>query len=296
MNSIYIRAYAKINLTLDVVGKRPNGYHDVEMIMQSVDLWDDIKLEEIPEGIELNCNVKGLPIDEGNIAWRAVQLIKDKFGVSRGIRVSIDKNIPLEAGLAGGSADCAGVLSGLNELWGLGMSQDKLKAMGKSLGADVPFCLNGGTARAQGIGDILTPIDFRKDMWLVIVKPGFGVSTKEVYKGLKLDEIRERPNNRRMQEYLVAGCIKDIAWSLVNVLEEVTIPMHPEISLIKSQLIGLGALGSLMSGSGPSVYGVFRDKASATVAAKALKGEYGWAYALKTVQEGLAMGPIIPGS
>lgn len=287
MKSISIKAYAKINLTLDVVGKRPDGYHDVEMIMQSIDLWDEIILKEISEGIELTCNIEELPRDKGNIAWRAAQLIKDKFGITKGIHITINKNIPLEGGLAGGSADCAAVLSGLNELWELGMDGQQLRALGKSLGADVPFCLMGGTALAQGIGDKLTPIDLKGDLWLVIIKPEFGVSTREVYTGLKMEEIQKRPDNKRMIGYLNTGRVRDIADNLVNVLEEVTIPMHPDISRIKSLLAHKGALGTLMSGSGPSVYGLFPDKDAAKNAATALKGQYDLVIALKTVRKGL---------
>lgn len=296
MNSISIKAYAKINLTLDVVGKRPDGYHDVEMIMQSVDLYDEIILKEIHEGIELCSNIQDLPTDDGNIAWRAAQLIKTEFGITRGIHITINKNIPIEAGLAGGSTDCAGVLSGLNRLWNLGMEGARLRALGKRLGADVPFCLMGGTALAQGIGDILTPIDSKEDMWLAVVKPEFGVSTKEVFTGLKLEDIKKRPDNQKMIEHLKSGQIQNIAEGLVNVLEGVTIPMYPEILRIKAQLKAQGALGSLMSGSGPTVYGIFRDKVSANVAAKALKREYEQIYALKTVKKGLVMGTIIQGS
>ena len=296
MDRIYIKAYAKINLTLDVVGKRPDGYHDVEMIMQSVDLWDEIVLKKTREGIELDSNIRSLPKDERNIAWRAAQLIKEEFRIPRGVHITINKNIPIEAGMAGGSADCAGVLSGLNQLWGLGMSGQQLRGLGKGLGADVPFCLTGGTALAQGIGDILTPIDFRGDIWLVLIKPKFGVSTKKVYTSLKLEDIKKRPNNKRMIRHLESGRVQDVAEGLVNVLEEVTIPMHPEISWLKAELMDQGALGSLMSGSGPTVYAIFRDKGSANAAAKALKGKYEWIYALKTIQRGLNMGTRVQGS
>ncbi|HZJ83066.1 MAG TPA: 4-(cytidine 5'-diphospho)-2-C-methyl-D-erythritol kinase [Clostridia bacterium] len=289
MNTISVRVCGKINLTLDVVGKRSDGYHDVDMIMQSVDLWDEIVLGTSREGIDLNTNMEGLPCDDSNIAWRATQLVKEGFNISEGVDIFLKKNIPMEAGMAGGSADCAGVLLGLNILWDLGMDSDQLRSLGKSLGADVPFCLMGGTALAQGIGDKLTPIDSKKDMWLVIVKPDFGVSTQEIYGGLRLDRIDRRPNNLKVIELLRLGEIAEIGSNLVNVLEEVTIPMHPIISHIKLELLELGAFGSLMSGSGPSVYGIFKDKSSAHRVANILKRKYGQVFALKTTGTGIYM-------
>lgn len=288
MKDISIKAYAKINLTLDVVGKRADGYHDLETIMQSVDLWDRIILKEIDEGIELESNIQGFPHGKANIAWRAARLIKDEFKISKGIHIYIDKNIPMEAGLAGGSADCAGVLTGLNRLWDLGMDGEKLRTLGKNLGADVPFCLMGGTALGQGIGDILAPIDAKEELWLVIVRPDFGVSTKEIFSRLRIGDIGRRPDNQMVIGHLEAGRVQDVAENLVNVLEEVTIPMHPEIAQIKSQLIGQGALGSLMSGSGPSVYGIFGDRDSAHAAAKSMKDQYGQVFALKTLRSALS--------
>lgn len=287
MDNICIRAYAKVNLTLDVVGKRADDYHDLEMIMQSVDLWDQIILREIHSGIELDTNIEDLPRDEGNIAWRAAQLIKKEFDIATGVHIFIQKNIPLEGGMAGGSADCAGVLAGLNQLWNLGMDEKELRALGKSLGADVPFCLMGGTALAQGIGDILTPIESKEDMWLLVVKPQFGVSTRDVYNRLNLKNIGKRPDNKRMVEYLESGRIEDLARGLVNVLEEITIPMHPEISQLKAELIELGSLGSLMSGSGPSVYGIYKDHAAANRAAKGLSKKYKQVYLIKTREKGI---------
>jgi len=294
MRCISIKAYAKINLTLDVVSRREDGYHNVEMIMQSVDLWDLITIKEMGEGIRLDSNIPGLPTDEGNIAWRAAQLIKSKFDIPTGIHITIDKNIPIEAGLAGGSADCAAVLSGLNQLWNLRMDIKDLQALGKELGADVPFCLSGGTALAQGIGDMLTPIESKEEMWLVIIKPEFEVSTKEIYSRLKLEAIEKRPHNPKVIMYLESGDIQGIASSLVNVMEEITIPMHPDISRLKADLKAQGALGALMSGSGPSVYGIFPSGEDARAAAKLLKGKYSQVFVTKTMPWGLALAK--PGS
>ena len=257
MSSISLKAYAKINLTLDVVSRRSDGYHNVEMVMQSVDLWDLITLKEIRDGIELDSNIAQLPKDEGNIAWRAAQLIKTEFNIQKGIQITIDKNIPIEAGLAGGSADCAAVLLGLNKLWNLGMDIKTLQALGKRLGADVPFCLVGGTALAEGIGDILTPIRSREEMWLVIIKPEFGVSTKEIYSRLRLEAIGKRPDNQRMIKCLESGDIHGISSNLVNVLEEVTISMHPQLYKLKEELIDYGAW-DFNEWKRPSVYGIFR--------------------------------------
>ncbi|NLJ66879.1 MAG: 4-(cytidine 5'-diphospho)-2-C-methyl-D-erythritol kinase [Clostridiales bacterium] len=290
MESIHLRAHAKINLTLDVVGKRPDGYHDVEMIMQSVNLWDEIILKEIDRGIELDSNMKNLPRGSKNIAWRAAELIRKEFGVSRGVNIYIKKNIPIAAGMGGGSADCAGVLLGLSRLWDLQIEDETLKALGKSLGADVPFCLTGGTALAQGIGDILTPITSRADIWLVIIRPNIWVSTKEIYGRLDLNTIGERPDNEAMIKHLGAGRISGIAENLVNVLEGVTIPMHLQIARIKSQLMEQGALGSLMSGTGPTVYGVFKNQFSARRAARVLRKKYRHTYVVNTVDRGIHIG------
>ncbi|NLJ41573.1 MAG: 4-(cytidine 5'-diphospho)-2-C-methyl-D-erythritol kinase [Clostridiales bacterium] len=292
MNGIFIKAYAKVNLTLDVVSKRDDGYHNLDMIMQSIDLWDEIILREIHKGIEITGNMDGLPRDEGNIAYRAAKLVIEELGVSRGIHITINKNIPKEAGLGGGSADCAAVISGLNRLWDLGLDRDGLRALGKGLGADVPFCLIGGTALAQGIGDILTPLNLRDDMWLVIIKPDFGISTGKVYSRLDVGRIKKRPDNRAMMGYLNSGETVNIAANMVNVLEEVTIPGNPLLSVIKSELVSLGALGSLMSGSGPSVYGIFRCENDAGLAAKILKEKYKEVYPLKTIDRGLEISTI----
>ena len=289
MSSISLKAYAKINLTLDIVSRRSDGYHNVEMVMQSVDLWDLITLKEIRDGIELDSNIAQLPKDEGNIAWRAAQLIKTEFNIQKGIQITIDKNIPIEAGLAGGSADCAAVLLGLNKLWNLGMDIKTLQALGKRLGADVPFCLVGGTALAEGIGDILTPIRSREEMWLVIIKPEFGVSTKEIYSRLRLEAIGKRPDNQRMIKCLESGDIHGISSNLVNVLEEVTISMHPQLYKLKEELIDYGALGTLMSGSGPSVYGIFPGKEAAKKAAQSLNDKYDQVLVTKTVPKGITL-------
>ncbi|HZJ58372.1 MAG TPA: 4-(cytidine 5'-diphospho)-2-C-methyl-D-erythritol kinase [Clostridia bacterium] len=287
MESICVRVHAKINLTLDVVGKRADGYHDVEMVMQSVNLWDEIVIRVTDGKIELDSNVKGLPKDERNIAWRATELLKAEFGIPQGAGIFIRKNIPIAAGMGGGSADCAGVLLGLNRLWNLNLGDGALKTLGKRLGADVPFCITGGTALAEGIGDILTPIASGTSIWLVIVRPDLRVSTGEVYGRLDLDYVEKRPNNKAMIEHLIAGRVSGVAENLVNVLEGVTIPMHPQIAEIKSRLVDEGALGSLMSGSGPTVYGVFKDQSSARRAAKKMEKEYRHTYVAETVQNGV---------
>ncbi len=274
-----INAYAKINLGLDVLGKRENGYHDLNMVMQSIELHDVIRLEPMPqtfgsseEGeISLSCNIRELPCDEKNLAYRAARMLFSEFSITDHLAIDIEKHIPLAAGLAGGSSDAAAVLQGVNEFFGLGLTEEELMDRGLKLGADVPFCILGGTAAAEGIGEILTPMMTLEGLSVVLAKPDISVSTAEVYHDLDDITIRVHPDLEQLKaaiEMEDIGCIPEF---IGNVLEEVTIPKHPEVGKIKELMMKNGAAGALMSGSGPSVYGLFVDEATALRAYEAMK-------------------------
>ena len=272
MRSVSLKARAKINLTLDVTGVRDDGYHLVEMIMQTISLCDTVQLrKEVKKGIWLKCNVKWLPCDEGNIAYRAAAKMMDKFNIQEGVSISITKKIPIAAGLAGGSTDCAAVLKGMNILFELGLSENELMEIGAELGSDVPFCIMEGTALAEGVGERVTRISPCPEMDMVLVKLPVSVSTPTVYKRLDAVDITYHPDTRAMLESIENRDVKAISSALSNVLELVTIKMHPRIDEIKAALVEKGAIGAVMSGSGPSVFGIFKDKQAACLAADEIR-------------------------
>lgn len=277
-----VQAPAKINFALDVLGKRPNGYHDVAMIMQTVALYDTITVNTDCQEIKLSSNCAEIPLDESNIAYRAAQYIKNKYNIESGVHIHIEKRIPVAAGLAGGSTDAAAVLKLLNKAWELGLSTAELMEAGLTLGADVPFCIQGGTCLAEGLGEKLTIIDKTPDCYVLLVKPSFGVSTKEVYQGLKLDEISNRPNIPEMLQAIEKDDIKALCHSMGNVLETVTTNKHPFIIELKQKMIEYGAVGSLMSGSGPTVFGIFEDMIAAQTAYDNMKTLVHDVYLVKT--------------
>lgn len=277
-SGLLVPAYAKINLSLDVLRKRRDGYHDLHMVMQQISLCDQvqIQLSESP-GISLTTDAPYLPTGPGNIAWRAAEIIGTLSGMNlseTGVKIAITKRIPVAAGLAGGSADAAAVLKGLNQLWRLNLSVEELQKIGLQLGADVPYCLMGGTALAEGIGDKLTPLKMEKPLWVVLVKPTQSVSTREVYQGLTLDLGMKRPDNIALIHAMEQGDLKGMAQAMDNVLETVSIPMVPEIKEIKMKLTEYNALVSLMSGSGPTVFGLFKEQAKAKSAGNKLSRLY----------------------
>lgn len=276
-----VEGRAKINLSLDVLRRREDGYHEVKMIMQQVDLYDEIRLETIDSGIELGTNCEFIPTDEKNIAHKAAKMIIDKYNVDKGVKIYIDKNIPVGAGLAGGSTDAAAVLTGLNRLWNLNISKEELMKMGKEIGADVPFCIMGGAALAEGIGEKLTPIE-GLDSWIILCKPALSVSTQTVYKNLKVDEIPIHPNTDQILLGLKENQVRTVASNLCNVLENVTIKMHPVVGDIKKKMLEYGTVGTLMSGSGPTVFGIFRDYNKAKSAYDNLRKIYKQVYIVKT--------------
>jgi len=280
-----IECPAKINLSLDVVGKREDGYHLLEMIMQTISLYDRLKITRNKETVII-CNNIDVPCDKSNIAYRAVEIMKEKFGIEDNFKIEIEKNIPVAAGLAGGSTNAAAVIRALNDMYSLNLSKDEMKEIGLKLGADVPFFFEGGTCLAEGIGEKLTRL---KDIscYLVVAKPPINVSTKYVYQNLKIDEIAVHPDTKRIIQYINSNDIRSLAESMVNVLETVTIREYPIIFEIKSIMMEFGALGSLMSGSGPSVFGVFDDKADALKCHNRLRDYIKEVFVISTINKGV---------
>lgn len=277
-----LRAYAKINLFLDVIGKRTDGYHNLNMIMQSIDLWDEIEINEISQGIEVTCDNIGLPTDKRNIAYRAAELFINTYNINSGVKIKIKKNIPIEAGLAGGSTDGAAVIKMLNEMFNKNLSQEEMIDLGKKIGADVPFCIVGGTAQCEGIGEIITPLRPIEDCILVLIKPNFGISTKDVFQ--KIDEKSySHPEIDEILKGIDQGDLSKVASNLKNVLEEVTIEQNPIILDIKSMIKESGSIGTLMSGSGPTVYGVFDDLYKAKECYKEAIKKYSKVFLTKTI-------------
>ncbi|MCM2358285.1 MAG: 4-(cytidine 5'-diphospho)-2-C-methyl-D-erythritol kinase [Geobacteraceae bacterium] len=272
MKTIHLEAPAKVNYRLDVLARRPDGYHELRMVMQRIDLCDaiDIALTDLP-GIRVTCGRAGVPDGPGNIAWRAADMLLQLSDVKPGIDIRIDKRIPVAAGLGGGSSDGAAVLMGVNALLGLGLSDQRLMEVGVKLGADVPFFIFRKTALAEGIGERLSPIERVPTAWLVLVNPNIHVSTAWVYQNLQLTTGQDANIIPRLYE-----SVADICAILSNDLESVTIKRHPIIAEIKEQLLAAGACGALMSGSGPTVFGVFEDEGAATRAAAKLVRNSGW--------------------
>lgn len=278
MNHISIKSYAKINLGLDVLGTLPNGYHELRMIMQTISLSDNLSFEKRKDNrIILKTNLPFLPVNEKNIVYQAVKLFMETMHISSGIYCTISKHIPVAAGMAGGSGNAAAALKAMDSLFGTKLTPNELASLGVKLGADVPYCLLGNTALAEGIGDILTPLPSPPKAKVLIVKPMVSVSTKEVYTNLKLDENTIHPDIDACIKAIKDGSLKDLCAGLGNVLEDVTIKLHPCIAEIKSKMLDLGADGSLMSGSGPSVFGLYSDEDKAVAAYNYFKAtnEYG---------------------
>lgn len=269
-----LKAYGKINLGLDVVRKREDGYHEVRMIMQTVNLYDKIVIEKSSEpGIRTETNLPYVPDGEGNLAYRAAKLLMDEFHIQDGVVIRIKKCIPVAAGMAGGSTDAAAVLVGINRMFGLGLSKRELMKRGVKLGADIPYCIMRGTALSEGIGEILTELPPAPQCHLVLAKPQVSVSTKAVYGKLRANELtpEQHPDIDGMRQAIEDGNLDGVIARLGNVLETVTIPDHPEIGTIKEIMMAEGAEGALMSGSGPTVFGIFKEEVAAKQAYEALK-------------------------
>jgi 4-diphosphocytidyl-2-C-methyl-D-erythritol kinase len=287
MESIVVKAFAKVNLTLDVLRKRPDGYHDVEMIMQQISLFDEVTLRPLPSGIRVFTGHNYVPDDETNIGWKAAKRFFDETGIQGGVDIVIKKNIPVAAGLAGGSTDAAAVLRGLNSLFSAGLSLEQLMVIGKAIGADVPFCLKGGTCLSEGIGERLTEISVHTDYWIILVKPPVGVSTREVYESLSIERIRRHPDTLSAKIALEEGNVYHLAQAMYNVLEEVTADKLKSIPEIKSRLMSYGAKRAMMSGSGPTVFGIFTRQDRAERALKNIKRHYQEAFIVRPIAGGM---------
>lgn len=272
MRKLSLKALAKINLALDVTGKREDGYHLVRMIMQTIHLYDRLEItRKDTVGIDIRTNLAFLPTNENNLVWKAARLLMEEFQLPGGVDVRLSKRIPVAAGLAGGSTDAAAMLYGMNKLYELGLSREQLMERGLKVGADVPFCLMRGTALAEGIGEELTSLPPMVKCPVLIAKPGISVSTKAVYQKLVLDENTIHPDVDRMLEDINNRDLSAIVSHMGNVLESVTIDDNPVISQIKEQMMVSGALGAMMTGSGPTVFGLYEKEETAEQAFEDMK-------------------------
>ncbi|MCD8324266.1 MAG: 4-(cytidine 5'-diphospho)-2-C-methyl-D-erythritol kinase [Clostridiales bacterium] len=272
MDEISLKALAKINLGLDVTSQREDGYHEVRMIMQSIHLYDrvEIKKTRSPQ-IHVQTNLFYLPVDENNLVYKAAKLMKDEFKIKEGVRITLQKFIPVAAGMAGGSSDAAAVLVGMNRIFNLGLKQSRLMELGLTLGADVPFCIMRGTALAEGIGEKLTALPPMPKCPVLIAKPAFSVSTKHVYEQLKLTDATPHPDIDRIVEEIRKKNLRGVAENMGNILETVTVREQPVIREIKNLMKENGALGTMMSGSGPAVFGLYHNEKEIRGAYDALK-------------------------
>jgi len=272
MREMKLKALAKINLGLDVIRKREDGYHEVRMVMQTVQIYDQIRLNMTDaSGIKVTTNLYYLPDNEDNLVYKSAKLLMDEFGIRKGLLIDLKKYIPVAAGLAGGSSDAAAVLVGLNRMFHLGLSIEDLMKRGVDIGADVPFCIMRGTALAEGIGERLTPLPPFPRCYVLIAKPGVHVSTKFIYSNLCVDELTNHPDIDGQINAIRRADLKKAAALMGNVLETVTVPAFPVIGEIKREMMNFGALNAIMSGSGPTVFGLFDDRLKAQDAYEKLR-------------------------
>lgn len=277
MEQLKQKAYAKINLSLDVVRRRDDGYHEVKMIMQTVGLYDELVMEKCGQGIHITVSMgedflgETLPADENNLVYKAAKLVTDRYGLSGGVRIHLDKRIPMAAGMAGGSTDAAAVIRGMNELFLLGMDAGEMKKLAVKIGADVPYCIEGGTQLSEGIGEILTPLRAAPEFLLLIAKPDIGVSTKYVYENLNLQTLTAHPDVDGMAAAIENGDEAGIVDRMENVLESVTLEKYPVIRKIKEVMKKNGARNALMSGSGPTVFGIYKNREEMDKTARLLR-------------------------
>ena len=273
MNEYRIKAYAKINLGLDVIGRLENGYHEVKMVMQTVGIYDVLEFERTAGGIVITTDSGELPTDGNNLIYKAAKLMMENYHIKDGVKIHLEKHIPIAAGMAGGSTDAAATLKGMNRLFDLGCTLRDLMEMGVKIGADVPYCVMGGTALAEGIGEKLTPLAPAPDCYVLVAKPDINVSTKYVYEHLDAQEIVKHPDIDGMVEAIAEESLQGILDRMGNVLETVTVSAYPVIQTIKDRMKELGAINSLMSGSGPTVFGIFVEKDMARRAYEKLEEE-----------------------
>lgn len=283
VNTMKLKAYGKINISLDVVGKREDGYHLLRMIMQTVDIYDELTFEPCDEGIHIACNKEGIPTDNRNLVYKAIELFKNTYGVQGGVKVHINKNIPMEAGMAGGSTDAAAALRAMRDLYNPQVSDEELMKLGVKIGADVPYCIIGGTALCEGIGEVITPLRPFQGKVLLVVKPNFGVSTVGVYKSFDINEVKNHPNTEELIKAMEKDDVSYVAKNMMNLLEQVTIKNHKEIQEIKDFMLEEGSLGAMMTGSGPTVFGFFEHRAKAESCYEKLKGKYKEVFVTTTV-------------
>ena len=263
LNQYECRAYAKINWGLDVLGRLPNGYHEVKMVMQSVGIFDVLTFERAESGIAITTDAGELPTDGDNLIYRAAKLLLDRYSIEEGVRIHLQKNIPIAAGMAGGSTDAAAALKGVSRLFGLDCGEEEWRELGVRIGADVPYCVMGGTALAEGIGERLTALPPAPDCFLLVAKPDINVSTRYVYEQLDSLASYEHPDIDGMVWAIREGSLQGVVERLGNVLQDVTVPAYPIIRRIKERMSELGAAGCLMSGSGPTVFGIFTEESRA---------------------------------
>lgn len=278
-----IRAYAKVNISLDVVGKREDGYHLLKMIMQNIDLYDEIIVEKQSSDITIECNKNYVPIDSRNLAYKAAMVFKERYNISEGVKIKIFKNIPVSAGLAGGSTDAAAVLKVMNKLFEVNAPKEELMELGLKLGADIPYCIQGGTALCEGVGEIITPLKPFKDKIIVLVKPSFGVSTKEVYKNFELEKVKKHPETEALINAMAEDELRYVAYNMRNLLENVTLKKHKVLINLKEEMNKYGAINSMMSGSGPTVFAFFDDMLKAQKCFEKMKEKYNEVFLTRTI-------------
>ena len=267
-----LRAFAKINLGLDILRKREDGYHEVRMIMQTIQMYDVLEMKKVKKpGISLSVNYPYIPSDERNLVYKAAKLLMDEFQVKEGVDICLEKFIPVAAGMAGGSSDAAAAMVGINHLFKLGLSEKDLMDRAVNIGADVPYCIMRGTALAEGIGEKLTRIAQVPDCYVLIGKPGIGVSTKTAYESLQLDKIQSHPDIDGMIRDIENGNLLAMTDKMGNVFESGIIGKYPVIGEIKDLMEANGALKAMMSGSGPTVFGIFDDREKMEAAAAVLR-------------------------
>ena len=278
-----IKAYGKVNISLDVVGKREDGYHLLSMIMQNIDIYDEIEVEKQECGIILECNKSYVPVDNRNLAYKAAEIFKERYDIVDGVKINIEKNIPVSAGLAGGSTDAAAVLKVMNKLFNVNATEEELMELGLKLGADIPYCIHGGTALCEGIGEIITPIKPFRDKIVVLVKPAFGVSTKEVYKNFNLEKVKQHPKTAEIINAIENDDLNFVASNMKNLLENVTLRKHKILIKIKEEMNACGAINSMMSGSGPTVFAFFDDMLKAQRCFEKMKKKYSDVFITRTI-------------
>lgn len=278
-----IKAYAKINLSLDVIGKREDGYHMLKMLMQTIDLYDVININKATNGINITSNKAYLPTDDRNLCYKAAKLFMEKYEVTDGLDIDIKKNIPVAAGLAGGSTDAAAVLKAMRDIYKVKVSIDELMELALKIGADVPYCIVGGTALCEGIGERITKLNSFKNHILIVIKPPFGVSTKEVYQSLDISKIYKHPDTEYLVRAIEENDLNYVSKNMKNILENVTLRKHSVLKDIKNSMINYGAMGAMMSGSGPTVFAFFEDMLKAQYCYEKLKVKYNEVFITRTI-------------